>query len=473
MLDNELENVQKTTFDQDEINKQLQDICIQLKSIPNIGVNYLEYISALIYVLYENRIDFEHILTQNNNIKFILDFIENSLEKIRENENRLFINIRFKDNIREENYDAFKQIILNLFDLILDLEKYDNSKHILAKSYEYIILKAVQAGYTSLNNEEYYTPKGVVKTMVKLANIQDKAAIYNPASGSGNFFVESARTAQIFAFGEEPNISNFNICNTNLWLHDIKDKRINSEYGEYGEGSKMFDVAIGNPPFSSDTLEISALPPTSSSYTKFLVMMFNSINENGKVEIILPHGFLFKKSRAEYYLRKELVNNRYIDAIIGLPDKLFYDTKIPVIILSINKAKRNNEILFIDASKEYTSKRRTNILAINNQDKIVNTYNNRTEIDGFSRLVNIEEIVGNDFDLSIKRYITANNEVKSIDVDEIENKIRNLDLERKEIQEQIANIIHKNKPNTYWSTNMCLVFLWCNWRDSNPRPSGS
>ena len=98
-------------------------------------------------------------------------------------------------------------------------------------------------------------------------------------------------------------------------------------------------------------------------------------------------------------------------------------------------------------SKEYTSKRRTNILAINNQDKIVNTCNNHTEIDGFSRLVGIEELVSNDFDLSIKRYISANNEIRNIDVAEIEDKIRNLELERKEIQEQISSIINKNKPN--------------------------
>ena len=447
MLNNEPKNVQETTFNQAEINKQLQDICIKLKSLPGIGVNYLEYISALIYVLYENRIDFEHILTQSNNMKYILEFIEKCLEKIRKNEDRLFINIRFMDSIREENYNSFNKILLNLSNLMFELDKYENSKHILAESYEYIVLKAVQAGYTSLNNEEYYTPKGIIKTMVKLANIQDKSAIYNPASGSGNFFVESARTVQIFAFGEEPNISNFNICNTNLWIHDIKNKRINSEYGEYIKSSKMFDIAIGNPPFSSETLEISSLPPTASSYTKFLFMMLNSVNDNGKIEIILPNGFLFKKSKPEYYLRKELVMSGHIDAIIGLPDKLFYDTKLPVIILSINKAKKNKEILFIDASKEYTSKRRTNILATTNQDKIVNTCNNHTEIDGFSRLVSIEEIVNNDFDLSIKRYISANNEIRDIDVAEIEDKIRNLELERKEIQEQISSIINKNKPN--------------------------
>lgn len=448
MVNNELENVQNNYFNQEELNNQLQNICIQLKNIPNIGINYLEYISALIYAIYENILDFEQILTQNNNMQYILTFIDNKLEQIRNKDSKkLFINISFKHNINNENYDSFKQILLNLFNLILNLEKkYDNSKNMLAESFEFVILKAVQSGYTSLNSKEYYTPKGVVKTMVKLADIQNKSAVYNPASGSGNFFVESAKTAQIFAFGEEPNISNFNICNTNLWLHNIKDKRINNEYGEYIENSKMFDVAIANPPFSFSNMDINTIFPTSSSYTQFLVTMLNNTNENGKIEIILPHGFLFKKSKAEYTLRKELVLNGYIEAIIGLPDKLFYKTKIPVIILSINKSSRNKEILFIDASKEYLSKRRTNILAIDNQNKIIDTYKNRKEINGFSRLVKIKEVMENNFDLSIKKYINTANEIENIDVVEIEDKINILDSERKEIQEQIANIIHKNKP---------------------------
>lgn len=451
MSNNELENVQNKFLNQEEVNNQLQNICIQLKKIQNIGMNYLEYISAIIYVLYEYMLEFEQTLTKNNNMEYILNFIEDKLEQIRRKDSKkLFINIRFKDCINKQNYDSFKQILLNLFNLILNLEKeYNNSKSILAESFEFIILKAVQSGYTSLNSNEYYTPKGVVKTMVKLADIKDKSAIYNPASGSGNFFVESAKTAQIFAFGEEPNISNFNICNTNLWLHDIRDKRINNEYGEYVENSRMFDIAIANPPFSFGNIEIDTISTTASSYTQFLVAMLNSVNEKGKIEIILPHGFLFKKSKAEYHLRKYLVENGYLDAIIGLPDKLFYKTKIPVIILSMNKESRNKEILFIDASKEYISNRKTNILAIDNQNRIVNTYKNRNEINGFSRLVGIEEIIDNDFDLSIKKYINTANKIENIDVLEIENKIDILDSERKEIQEQIENIIHKNKPYTF------------------------
>ena len=168
MSNNELENVQNKFLNQEEVNNQLQNICIQLKKIQNIGMNYLEYISAIIYVLYEYMLEFEQTLTKNNNMEYILNFIEDKLEQIRRKDSKkLFINIRFKDCINKQNYDSFKQILLNLFNLILNLEKeYNNSKSILAESFEFIILKAVQSGYTSLNSNEYYTPKGVVISTV-------------------------------------------------------------------------------------------------------------------------------------------------------------------------------------------------------------------------------------------------------------------------------------------------------------------
>ena len=129
-------------------------------------------------------------------------------------------------------------------------------------------------------------------------------AIYNPASGSGDFIVESAKKAKIYAFGEETNINNYNICMTNLWIHDIYNKRIQENIGE---NFRLADVAVGNPPFAGDSREEInknialqdiyykyGIPITASTYTKFLVMMLESINDNGQMAFILAHGFLFK-----------------------------------------------------------------------------------------------------------------------------------------------------------------------------------
>ena len=170
--------------------------------------------------------------------------------------------------------------------------------------------------------------------------------------------------------------------------------------------------------------------------------MLESIHSKGKMAIILPHGFLFKKTKIESYIRQKLVEENYIDAIISLPGKLFYTTKIPVVILVINKAKKNKEILFIDASKEYESKRKTNILTVENQEKIQNTYKNYEEITNYSYVVKIEEIKKNNYDLSINNYVKIQNKMTNIDVDQLEKNIKFLEHKREKIQKEIRNLLN-------------------------------
>ena len=312
-------------------------------------------------------------------------------------------------------------------------------------------MKAAQNNEISFNNKEYYTPKGLVKTMVNLLNIKDGMAIYNPACGTGNFITESAKQANIYAFGEENNISNYNICITNLWLHDIYNKRIKVNSNEKFQ---EVDIAIANPPFVDDNKEALNtaenlehlyhydVSPNASSYLKYLVMMLESIHIYGKMAIILPHGFLFKRTNEEYRLRQRLIKNNYIDAIIGLPEKLFYNTKIPVVILIINKSRRKDGVLFIDASKEFTSKRRTNILTVENQKKIVDIYQKYEDIKACSYVANLKEIEQKDYNLSINQYIQIENKTEQINVEEIKETLQCLENERLEIQKEITELMN-------------------------------
>lgn len=450
-----IEQNEKDLIEQEEINKRLENICEQLKIIPNMKFNCIEYISALLYVIYEKKQDLERILKiSKQDINYILIMIDNEIEKIRQKEKseKLFINIKFTEVLEIKNYEDLQTIIVELIKLIIELEQKGEGKKIISKAYEYIVMKSASNNEIKSENGEFYTPQGVIKTITKLLDIQKNMAIYNPACGTGNFIVESVKYAgNIYAFGEEINIKNYNICMTNLWLHDIFDKRIIQNSGEQ---MQLVDIAMSNPPFTDDTkenvemnrnlLEIYykyGITETASSYIKYLIRMIESIDENGKIGIILPHGFLFKQTKNERHIREILIEKKYIDAIISLPEKLFYNTKIPVIILIINKNRKKDNILFIDASREYTKKRKTNILSVKNQEKIVDTYCKRENIQNYSYVAEIDEIKENNYDLSINKYIQIHNEINYIDEEEIKRSVSMLEEEKYEIERKIEILI--------------------------------
>lgn len=421
---------------QEEINHKLEQICSEVKNIPNRSNDYLEYISALIFVLYKNRKILKQIIdTKEERLYGILKWIDGELENIRiqEKSHFLFINVNFTNIDGLENSKSIFEVILDLSDLILQLDKLvENSKEILAEAFDNMIMKESQENDKLNGNGEFYTPKEVVKTMVKLANIKEGYAIYNPASETGNFITESAKQAKIYSFGEENNLLNYDICITNLWLHDISDKRIGLNYEKKVE---LVDIAIANPPFTETG--------NTSGYIKYIDIMLKSTHKYGKVISIAPRGFLFKQTSQELYMRKRLLNDNYIEAIINLPEKLFYNTKIPVVILILEKRRNKNNILFIDASKEYAKKRKFNFLTEEMQDKIINTYRKYETLPNYSNVVDIEKIKENGYDLNIKLYVENNKEKENINPEEIKEELLYLKKEQKNIDEEIHNLIKK------------------------------
>lgn len=300
----------------------------------------------------------------------------------------------------------------------------------------------------------FYTPKRIVNTMVNILDMEKNSSVYNPACFSGDFIIESLRDKgkDIYAFGEEENISNYNICMTNLFLHNIKNARI-SENG-LSEIPKV-DYAIANPPFElygkgdiklTDAMyDEYGVTSNTSTYVKFIIKMLNNIGPRGKMSIVLPQGFLFKQNTVEKNLRKKLIENRYIDAIIMLPEKMFDTTKIPVIVLVVNKQKKNRDVLFIDASHEYKAKRKTNSLTEENQRKIIDTYMRREVIKNYSCRVALEEIKENDYNLNINNYMTHQKEKVNMDCTEKEIIVWKLEDKRARIQCEIRQAIKEIK----------------------------
>lgn len=460
MENNNMEQMELNISTQKQINTKLYNIYVGLKGIYNIGANSLEYLSALLYVLYNNKELLKIIIeADKNELKDIIDEIHYRLSTRKQinSSKDLFANINFKEIITNDEHEHMLKILSKLSELLLKIDKmYKDDKKVLAEAFEYVIMKNASENTNITKNDEFYTPKGVVKTMVNLLDITGKRTVYNPACNLGEFLVDASKSADIFAFGEETNISNYNICMTNLWLHGIENSKISNEYLKRGETNSLkFDIGMANPPFSINSIndEIlndkldryrTMLTKNSSSYTKYLAMILENLNSMGRMSIILPHGFLFKKTNSEFNMRKELVSKNYIDAIIGLPEKLFSGTKIPVVILIIDKNKQYGDILFIDASKEYTKKRKINILSVANQEKIIEAYKNKKEEQGFSRMVSIEEIKNNNYDLSISEYIKTEKKLERLNKDEIIENIANLENEKAKIEKEIFAIITKS-----------------------------
>lgn len=280
--------------------------------------------------------------------------------------------------------------------------------------------------------------------------MQDNMKVYDPSCSTGGFLVESLKRANLEVYGEETNKHSYNIAKTIVLLHGAELKK---DREVYEQEEQIYDYIYTNPPFKEQTKLDHKMDnycygrsPT-DEYTKILFYSLNRLKPNGKMAIILPHGFLFKRIGRND--RKELIEKNYIDAIIGLPENLFYGTRIPVIILVIKKAKPNREVLFIDASREYTSKRRNNILEVKHQNKIITTYQNYKEIEGYSYIASIEEIENNDYDLSIKKYVKLHKETEKINPIEMQKAIYQLEYEKQMVQDKIAKIIDKHNRIKY------------------------
>lgn len=426
-------------MNQNQVNRKMKSIAHKVKSISTIGLNYMEYLSALIYAIYEIEKEPQNFLNTEY-LMYTVQILDEQLYKIRKREKteKLFINIRFREVIKTENYEDFKYVINEIQEIIRN-----SKKEILAIAFEDTILEAVENNEISFENTEYYTPQEIVKIMIELLKIKENSSIYNPACGTGNFIVECAKIGNIYAFGEEANISNYNICITNLWLHDITNKRIKENESER---MPKVDFAIANPPFALEKTEKNILNiqedeiywkygiyKNVSSCAKFIIQMMENTRQNGKIAVIIPHGFLFKKSITEYNLRRFLVDGNYIDSIISLPEKLFSRTRIPVVILLLDKGLKNHEILYIDASREYIKGRKQNVLSEANQNKIIETYKKRSQIEGYSTSIDVEDVIKNNYDLNVKRYLKIEEKKDDIDINKETRELEELENERMKI----------------------------------------
>lgn len=301
---------------------------------------------------------------------------------------------------------------------------------LLGAAYEYLI--KFFADSAGKKGGEFYTPSEVVRLMVQVIDPQETMRIYDPTCGSGGMLIQSKQyleergqnSRNLSLFGQDNNGGTWAICKMNMILHDISDADIQNadtlEDPQHTEGGEImhFDRVIANPPFSLNYSKsklkyherfIYGDAPENGKKADlmFAQHMIASLNSRGKMATVMPHGVLFRGG-AEKAIREGMVNDNIIEAIIGLPSGLFYGTGIPACILVINKDKAqemDDNILFINSDAEYAEGKNQNRLRPEDIEKISYVYRNHLEIPWYSRIVGLEEIESQEYNLNIRRYV--------------------------------------------------------------------
>lgn len=397
--------------------------------------------------------------------------------------------IKFGD--KEKLSDAVLQRLLRHFNQysLRNSELY--TPDVLGDAYEYLIkMFADDAGK---KGGEFYTPKGVVQLIVRLLKPQPKNLVYDPTCGSGGMLIESAKyiaekpngkiggNINVSLYGQEKNLGTWAICKINMILHNFMDADIRKgdtltdpKHKDDKNNLMLFDRVIANPPFSQDKWWEAAetnlekkldkdgkekeitpnynkvvvdkfgrfqygIPPRSYGDLAFLQHMVAVLKADGRMGIVLPHGTLFRGA-TEGAIRQKLLENDIIEGIVGLPSALFYNTGIPASVWIINKSKPNrlkNKVIIIDASTEYKEGKAQNQLEDTHIAKVVSSFDGEVDIDKIMRVVGMEEIKENDYNLNISRYIDTNDAEEEIDLKIVLESIAQLEEKENAIDEKL------------------------------------
>ncbi len=438
------------------------------------------------YYLWSNI--YELARTQSRELLRILQkgfkFIEN--ESFDSTFRGLFSEVNLDSEKLGKNYEARNAMLCSIITQIAEgLAAFTNETDLLGNAYEYLI-EQFAAG-SGKKAGEFYTPQQIstILSRIVILDSQDPPNGKKPfinnlldfACGSGSLLInvkkqlEPNGIGQIY--GQEKNITTYNLARMNMLLHGFKDSEFRIFHGdsltndwpilsEMNPAKKLkFDAVVANPPFSyrwepDDTLAEDfrfknyGLAPKSAADFAFLLHGFHFLSDDGTMAIILPHGVLFRGG-VEERIRTKLLKDGSIDTIIGLPANLFFSTGIPVCILVLKKCRKSDDVLFINASGYYEKGKRQNVLLPEHIDRIVETYQFRKEDDKkYSRRVSMQEIMENGFNLNISRYINTADEEEIINLEDVKRELDNIE----------KDIFHAKEKHNEFLRELGLAELW-------------
>lgn len=400
------------------------------------------------------------------------EMINIALEKI-EDQNRsklegVFRNIDFNSEANlgktKDRNRRLKNLLEDFAKPALDLRPSRVTEDIIGECYIYLISKfASDAGKKA---GEFYTPTAVSRLLAKLAGAQPGNTICDPACGSGSLLIRAAEEVgsdNFSLYGQEVNGATWALARMNMFLHAKDAARIewcdtlNSPALIEGDQLMRFDVVVANPPFSLDKWGAEhagddpykrfwrGIPPKSKGDYAFITHMIEiAKRQSGRVAVIVPHGVLFRGG-SEGEIRKRLIEDNLLDAVIGLPSNLFTTTGIPVAVLVFDRSReqgganeKRKDVLFIDASREYTSVKTQSVIEDAHIDKIIDTYRKRKAIEKYSHKATAKEIADNDFNLNIPRYVDTFEPEAEIDVAAVQKEIVAIEAELAHVRKRMA-----------------------------------
>jgi type I restriction enzyme M protein len=402
----------------------------------------------------------ELLLTLQNGFKYI----EN--ESFDSAFQGLFSEINLDSEKLGKNYTQRNERLCIIIQKIAEgIAQFSADTDVLGDAYEYLIGQF--AANSGKKAGEFYTPQQLSTILSKIVVLDSQNPQTGPkkkldrvldfACGSGSLLLnvrklmKEAKGSIGKIYGQEKNITTYNLARMNMLLHGVKDSEFEIHHGdtllndwdilnEMNPAKKMqFDAIVANPPFSyrwepNDAMgddfrfKSHGLAPKSAADFAFLLHGLHFLSAEGVMAIILPHGVLFRGG-AEERIRTKLLKDGHIDTVIGLPANLFYSTGIPVCILVLKKCKNPDDVLFINAAEHFDKGKRQNSLNESHIKKIVETYQYRTYEDRYSRRVSMEEIERNDFNLNISRYVSTATSEKPVDLQAVHKALA--DIERK------------------------------------------
>ena len=339
-----------------------------------------------------------------------------------------------------------------------ELPPFSPNSDTLGDAYEYLIGK-FDAG-SGKKAREFYTPQAISNILSGIVTLDSQEPntgalrkldkVLDFACGSGSLLLNIRRQLKQHSigkiYGQEKNITTYNLARMNMLLHGVKDTEfelfhgdtLTNEWGLFNEmnpAKKLeFDAVVANPPFSyrwQPTEETAkdfrfanhGLAPRVAADFAFLLHGFHFLRDSGVMAIILPHGVLFRGGK-EAQIRTKLLQDQHIDTVIGLPANLFFSAAIPVCILVLKKCKKYDDVLFINASEQFEKGKRQNRLLPEHIDRIITTYQHRSEAERYSRRVAMDEIEKNDFNLNISRYVSTAKPEQPVDLADVHQQLQ-------------------------------------------------
>lgn len=373
----------------------------------------------------------------------------------------VFQDISFNSNKlgdEQQKNDILRHLMEDFANPALDLRPSRvGNLDIIGGAYEYLISRfAASAGKKA---GEFYTPAEVSELMARLVDPQPGDDICDPTCGSASLLMKCGRLirekggAGYALYGQEAIGSTWALAKMNLFLHGEENHQI--EWGDTIRNPKLrtsedtlrhFDIVVANPPFSLDKWGVDAaeadkfarfrrgLPPKTKGDYAFILHMIETLKpRSGRMAVVVPHGVLFRGSR-EGKIRQKLIEENLLDAVIGLPEKLFFGTGIPAAVLVFRKMKEDDSVLFIDASREFVAGTNQNALDESHLTKILETYRARETLEKYAYRATREEITENDFNLNIPRYVDTFEEEEEIDLMAVRAERQTLKAELAELE---------------------------------------